>query len=161
MPEDMKLTATAEAYAALLAGRLEHEPPSKILHGISPEDAMRVIEDLPYTIAGLVAHLSFWQQRRLRAARGEQLDYPDDFVLGTTDFPPVSAREWQALCAGFLQSLAELVELSRDTERMEAMPFEDRDGGFTLASHALHNTYHLGQIVLMRRLLGIWPPPEQ
>ena len=29
-----------------------------------------------------------------------------------------------------------------------------------LESLAAHNAYHLGRVVLLRQLLGIWPPPD-
>jgi hypothetical protein len=29
-----------------------------------------------------------------------------------------------------------------------------------LLSAALHNTHHLGQIITLRQLMGVWPPPS-
>ena len=29
-----------------------------------------------------------------------------------------------------------------------------------LESFAAHNAYHLGRVVLLRQLMGIWPPPS-
>jgi hypothetical protein len=35
---------------------------------------------------------------------------------------------------------------------------DDTSINYDLAGTALHNAYHLGQIVLLRRMQGLWPP---
>ena len=32
--------------------------------------------------------------------------------------------------------------------------------GDALMHLAQHNAYHLGQIVMLRQMLGVWPPPK-
>ena len=48
-----------------------------------------------------------------------------------------------------------------DLSLEEAIPAWEKANGYTaLEVLALHNSYHLGQIVLLRRILGAWPPPS-
>lgn len=50
--------------------------------------------------------------------------------------------------------------MSRDPENLERLIL---GGKFTVGLRMVwftgHNAYHLGQIVMMRRILGVWPPP--
>jgi hypothetical protein len=60
----------------------------------------------------------------------------------------------------FRKDLAEFIGLIRDPERdiYKKLPWGT---GQSLLREALlladHNSYHLGELVLVRRLLGIWP----
>ena len=66
---------------------------------------------------------------------------------------------WAQSVRSFRKDLAEFVNLIRDPERdiYEKFPWGT---GQTLLREALliadHNSYHLGELVLVRRLLGIW-----
>ena len=60
----------------------------------------------------------------------------------------------------------ELLPLPNDVEPVslgESVWLELRPRGIRrgegLAIVAQHNSYHLGQIVMLRRVLGAWPPP--
>ncbi|MDE0228934.1 MAG: hypothetical protein OXJ62_08795, partial [Spirochaetaceae bacterium] len=71
--------------------------------------------------------------------------------------PPEGA--WQTSVARFLADRAAMVELVSDSEADLYTPFAHGTGQ-TLMREALvvadHNSYHVGQIVLLRRLLGCW-----
>lgn len=159
MDEILRLKPSRAALAQLYSGTWEHEHPSRILAGISPEKSCQRLHGLPYNIAELLAHINFWQDRRLELTKG-QTNLPEDFQFGVTDFPAVGPEDWEALVAHFHRTLRELLETSTDNAAMEAVVFDDRDIGIVITSHALHNSYHFGEIVLMRRMLGIWPPPK-
>ena len=137
----------------LLTGEIEFRHARDILEGISAADACREIEGLPYSIAGLLAHMQWWQDRRLHLARGGEWE---PFELHVDDWPAISPANWDGLCASFLATLEQMAELTADSARMAEIIFEDRTVGEMLVSHAMHNAYHLGQIVLMRRMQGSW-----
>ena len=146
-----------DVLAILYGGEWEHEDPRKILGGITPELACREIAGLPYTIAGLLGHMNYWQDRRLELSQG-MAELPEDFEFGVTDFPAVGPDAWEAQVAHFHEVLAQILATPEREGALEQVHFGDRNVGIIITSHALHNSYHLGQIVLMRRLLGIWPP---
>ena len=137
----------------LLTGEMEFCHPREILAGISAADACRRIDGLPYSIAGLLAHMQWWQERRLHLALGGAWT---PFELQVDDWPAVSEGEWDRLCGDFLATLDHMAELTVDSVRMAEIIFEDRTVGEMLVSHATHNAYHLGQIVLFRRQMNKW-----
>ena len=49
-----------------------------------------------------------------------------------------------------------MIELTIDPDVICREVYGKRNVGFMLASHAAHNAYHLGQIVLMLKLMGEW-----
>jgi hypothetical protein len=100
-----------------------------------------------------------WQTFVLRMVRGEAVrsDYREDA------FPDVQAPKteavWRALVAEFLAGSEEAARMAGDAEALEVR----LDDGLTVRERlellAVHNAYHLGKIVLLRQLLGIWVPP--
>ena len=150
------ISPSSSALATLYGGVWEHEDPKKILGGIDPETACREIEGLPYTIAGLLGHMNYWQDRRVELSEGFA-ELPEGFEFGVTDFPEVGPGEWDSQVEHFHATLAKLLATTEREGAMEQVHFGDRNVGMIITSHALHNSYHLGQIVLMRRLLGDWP----
>jgi uncharacterized damage-inducible protein DinB len=104
-------------------------------------------------------HLTKWQTFVLRMACGEAVrsDYQEE------EFPDAQAPEteeaWKGLVTEFLTGSAEAVSLAGDEDALR-VPLQD---GLTVRERlellAVHNAYHLGKIVLLRQLLGIWVPP--
>jgi len=141
----------------LLDGEWEFAGPPKALAGLSPEDACRPVPGLPYTIAQLLAHADWWQRRRIDSAQGAAWE---DFELQVDDWPEFAPEDWDQLVQSFLASCAELADLVGNGLDIQRAVYEDLTVGAMLVSHTLHNAYHLGQIVLIRRLLGLWPPAE-
>ncbi len=144
--------------ALMLDGTLEFPNPPMILTGLSAEEACRKITGLPYTIAQIVFHLHYWQQRQIHMTHGEDLPLPEGFEFGVTDFAPVEPHEWDGLREEFLESFEELLQAAERPELMQREPKPGRNVACLMANHALHNAYHLGQVVLLRRLMGNWSP---
>lgn len=72
---------------------------------------------------------------------------------------PADEKAWEKSVRAFKHDLKEMVELVRDekTDLFVKIPHGD---GQTVLREALlladHNAYHVGQLVLVRRLLGAW-----
>ncbi len=75
--------------------------------------------------------------------------------------PSWSAGEWDALAQTFVNGIDACVALT-EQEGMIDQPFlwgqHEMTVGSVLLSMAVHNGYHFGQIVLLRQMLGDWPP---
>lgn len=73
---------------------------------------------------------------------------------------PEDKDGWGKSVRDFRKDLAEFVGLIRDPER-DIHPKFSWGAGQSLLREALliadHNSYHLGELVVVRRLLGIWP----
>ncbi len=73
---------------------------------------------------------------------------------------PQSAIEWSESIDHFRRDLKRMSALvsSEDTDLFGKIPHGD---GQTILREALlvadHNAYHIGELVLLRRLLGVWP----
>lgn len=87
----------------------------------------------------------------------KELKFPDDYWPSSA--APPDGAAWEGSVAAFHRDLAEMQKLVADpgTDLYARIPWGD---GQTVLREALlvaaHNAYHLGQIVLLRRLLGEW-----
>lgn len=146
-------------------------PPSHVLEGVDDQLAHRRIPGAPHTIYEEVWHLAFWMEISLDWVAGKLTPYPEHASEGfpATTTEPWAAIPWAALKDRFLSGLASaaavagnpaemdapIVCLSRVPDEQRSMPARDQVEGI-----ATHNAYHLGRIVLLRQLLGSWPPPS-
>jgi len=154
MSAEFELSLNPAALQHLLQGTDEFLAPAVVLGGLSGEQACAELPSLPHSIAGLLGHMVFWQERRRAWARGEDAgEWTEE-----QNFPATSPAEWPALVERFLRGFADLCALCEDGNTAREL-YRGRSVGFMLASQSCHSAYHLGQIVLLRRLQGTWPPP--
>lgn len=149
----------------LLEGRGAHRDAAYVFGGIPPEARGKRPGDLPYSPWELLEHLRIAQWDILEFSRDpdhESPDWPKGYW--PTQPAPPSEDAWEESLASLLSDLAQMVELVRDPGGDLFTPFPWGDGQ-TLLREALvvadHNAYHLGQVVVVRRLLGAWPPPGE
>jgi len=73
---------------------------------------------------------------------------------------PLSEAEWEESVQAFQRDLHEMIELVR-SPRTDLCAKIPHGNGETIFREALvladHNSYHLGQLVDLRRALGAWP----
>lgn len=144
-----------EALERLLDEGSAFVPPSCALGGLSADSACRRVQGAPHTVAEIVAHLRFWQEYTLALARGEQPSPPAHADAG---WPAAGADDWDAQRRAFLEGLAETKRLAREEDL--SRPVRGRDTlGYELTLHVMHNAVHIGQVILLRQMLGAWPPP--
>ena len=155
MAAELEMSFNSAALLHLLKGTDEYLPPEQILSGLSGEQACTLIPGLPHSIATWLGHMLYWQERRLGWVKG--IEQPE--ITDTDNFPAVTSEQWPQLVVRFLASCEELAALVTPELCAQEL-YRGRSAGFAMASEACHNAYHMGQIVLMRRLLGLWPPPE-
>ena len=141
----------------LLTGCWEFAHPREILAGITPQEACSLVSGIPYSVAQILAHLQWWQNERISIALGGDLS---EFKPPFDDWPPVSPDDWDTLSSNFLAGFEQLLAITENVAAMQRIIFDDLKVGRMLLSHPMHNAYHLGQIVLIRRLQGTWPPAE-
>lgn len=148
---------TPEAVVELLRGGGEFNEPERILSDLTAEQAYQTPPGSPYSIAQVVAHLHYWQESQLANIRGELQARPEH--LDYTFAAPEPAQ-WEELVAAFLSGIKTMGNLAREKAEATSPDRADTSVPYDLAESALHNAYHLGQIVLLRRILGFWPPKE-
>ena len=116
---------------------------------------------LPHTGWQLLEHARIAQRDILEFSRNPKHVSPD-FPGGywpKTPMPP-NEQAWHDSVAAFEKDLTEMVRLVQNprTDLFARIPHGD---GQTILREALvladHNSYHLGQLVDLRRALGAWP----
>ena len=84
-----------------------------------------------------------------------ELKWPDDYW--PTAPAPKNDAEWEASAESVREDRARFIEMLQEEQRNLFEPFPWGDGQ-TLLREALlladHNSYHLGQLMLVRRMIG-------
>jgi uncharacterized damage-inducible protein DinB len=131
-------------------------PATRALDNLSPEQAVTKLEGWPHSIAEVVAHMLFWQRHDLQTI--ETGSEPE--VDQAENWPAVTSDDWPRLKDAFLAALEQAKEIARDPENLERVILGGKYSvGARLVWFTGHNAYHLGQVVMLRRILGAWPPP--
>lgn len=144
----------------MMRGGQAFQPREELLKGLTVQEAGEKTAGVPYTIWQLLEHLRFAQHDILdfcRNASYQEPDWPDDY------WPAQAVPPDQAALENTLKSLdrdlEEMVQLVQDRNLDLFEPFPHGQGQTLLREAMLvaeHNAYHIGQIVLLRRLLGHW-----
>lgn len=148
-------SASPGAVRELLQGGGEFVAPEKLLSDLTEAQANQQVSGSPYTIAQIVAHLHYWQGATLAHLNGADRERPAH--LDDTFASPPSGG-WGQLVVDFLGGIAVAAALATEKASATSPDRDDTNVGYDLAESALHNAYHLGQVVLLRQMLGFWPP---
>lgn len=88
----------------------------------------------------------------------QELAWPSDYWPENP--APPSEAAWDASIAAFRKNQAALRRVAQDADLFAVIP---HGSGQTYLRELLlvadHNAYHVGQLVVVRRLLGAWPAP--
>ena len=147
-----------------------------LLHGghahVTFDDAVRdlparlrgkVPRGLPYSAWQLVEHMRLAQEDILLFSRNrdgtyESPEWPEGYWPSTE--APLDDEDWDKATAAFRADRAAFEALISDPAQDLFAPFPWGEGQ-TLLREALliadHTSYHLGQLIAVRRLLGAWP----
>jgi hypothetical protein len=142
-------------------------PAANIVEGLVEATVHRRVPGAPHSIYEEIWHLDFWQDISLRWIEGEPLPYPEHADEG---FPKSTDEPWDTVRTRFLAGTREAAAIAGEEARLPVMVDCGIRTGETesrrmtvreqLESLAAHNAYHLGRVVLLRQLLGCWPPPS-
>ena len=115
----------------------------------------------PHSVWELLDHIRRTQHDLLEFCRNpsyHEPKWPDDYWPPAPE--PPSARAWTASVRGFRDDLAALRRLAEDPD-IDLFAAIPHGSGQTYLRELLlvadHNAYHVGQLVVVRRLLGAWP----
>ncbi len=144
----------------LLRGGGAHLDFEKAIAGLPPEVRGAKPAGQPHTPWRLLEHLRIAQRDILEFSRNPKHVSPrfPEGYWPTGDAPP-DDNAWDRSVAGFRADLRAMQDLVADPASDLFTPFAHGEGQ-TLLREALlvadHNAYHLGQLVLVRRLVGAW-----
>jgi uncharacterized damage-inducible protein DinB len=150
MAENIEIATRSISRA--LSGRGSHLEPSRVFENLDWKLAAARPDGVSHSIFQVLHHMVFWQDWILKWLDGKRLSTAGSWRSG----PLTSRIEWERAIARFKAGLA---ELSRRAH--EESPF-DKSGKTSrlemLHTAASHNSYHCGQIVILRQMLKSWPP---
>jgi hypothetical protein len=130
------------------------------------------VKDWPAILQGKkpegAAHSPWEVLEHMRLAQWDILEFTRDPKHVSPEFPagywpktqaPTDSKAWNKSVAAFRSDLKAMIEIveSKSTDFFAPLPHGD---GQTILREALlvadHNAYHLGELLLLRRLLGAW-----
>ncbi len=149
--------------AALLHGGQAHVPLLPAVKNFPPEHRGAVPVGLPYSAWQILEHIRITQRDILNFSAPptggyHALEWPANYWPRSTE-PPTPAS-WDQTIAAIQTDLDTFLALIQDPNADLAKPFRWGDGQNLLREAFLiadHNAYHLGELIVVRRLLGIWP----
>jgi len=161
--------AQTEGWRAIVASSLDweqaHTSFENALRGIAPELRGRRPKGFPHSAWELLEHIRITQRDLLDFIQNpdyvEKLEWPKDYW--PQNAAPTSEKAWNESVAGWRKDRMALERFTVDGE-IDLTQKIARGTGQTYLRTILvavdHAAYHVGQIVAVRQLLGIWPPPK-
>jgi hypothetical protein len=155
-----KLLREQIAYA--LSGEGAHAGFDDSVNRLDPALRGRRPEGAAHSPWELLEHIRLAQSDILRFTRNypdyAPLDFPDGY-WPRTQAPP-DDEAWERSVVTFRTDLSEFAKLVTDESKDLLAPLPQSKSGASIMAQALlvadHNSYHLGQLVMLRRLLGAW-----
>ena len=148
--------STSDLIRKSLHGEWTHPDPTKTMEGVDWKKAGEKIPNLPYTIWQLYCHAEYWQRLILLGLKGETVTWPENLEDSwPTSHTVESEQEFQQLVTEFNQQIEEIESLLNDDMLDEDFPGGDgMNKAEFLRVLISHNSYHVGQIIILKRLLG-------
>jgi uncharacterized damage-inducible protein DinB len=145
----------------LLTGGQAHAGVKSILESITPQARNTRLPGMSHTIWELLEHM--------RIAQEDILRYTLDSTWVSPSFPdgywpdqskPMTESDWDSTLDKFQADLNEVIQLLEDLTIDLTTEIPHGEGHTYLREILLvadHNSYHLGQIVQIRKAIGDWP----
>jgi uncharacterized damage-inducible protein DinB len=153
----------------LLVGRGAHADPLACVEDLTADLAGRTPPGFTHSIFEIAAHLNYWMKYDLKRMRGAPDPYPAHAAESWPGRPHVRDADWKKEVETFRRLLEDVASACRSRAAgwlRQAPPTHashERNAstvGAMIFQTITHNSYHLGQIVDLRRALGAWPPAQ-
>lgn len=124
------------------------------LEDVTLTEALTEIQDLN-TIAKLVYHSNYYVEAIIRVLNDKPIDAKDEFSFDHPNF--TSESEWENFKRATLANIEDLANLVEDLndEDLERTFVDEKYGTYYRNLHGVieHSHYHLGQIVILKKLV--------
>lgn len=139
----MDAKTTAEALYQVWVGA-DFPAPASILRNVKKEDAATIPAGFKYSLLTLVEHTDFWQRIWLGRLTGSRR--PDM----TKDWRVPDVSEWVEVRKRFLENFEKALAVAQAEPFVHRLKSDD-EACRVLTQIAVHNAYHIGQFVLVKR----------
>jgi uncharacterized damage-inducible protein DinB len=138
-----------------------HMDPFQVIAGLSDEDVNRSPAEGVMTIWEQVTHLQFWQDILMQNIKEGKPNWHN--IDWKNAYPP-DYRTLHGGWIGFSQVVKDTIIQMQDLAKNCNLTCLYPDISNTSAVYLLrivcsHLSYHVAQIALTRKILGLWPPP--
>jgi hypothetical protein len=148
----------------LLRQSRSHVGLRRALDGFPMALAGRQVDESLHTAWQLVEHLRLAAEDLVsycRDAEYQDLGWPDGYWPATAE--PPSEEAWQESLRRLFEATEALAAMVEDGEHdlFNPIPSAKKNHHHTLRAALIlldHNGYHAGQLIDLRRALGVWPP---
>ena len=150
-----------EIVASSLDWEQAHASLDSSLAGLAAELRGKRAEGFPHSVWELADHIRRTQYDLLDFCRNphyEEIKWPDDYWPKSS--APANEAEWTATIDAIHRDSKALAEFTKDTSRDLTDRIPHGSGQTYLRTVLVavdHMSYHVGQIIAVRRLLGAWP----
>jgi len=156
---EKELARTRKMVEESLTGKGAHVAPDTVFEGLSWNEAGSQPKGGGHTVYQLLEHIRYWQDWVLQWLDGKNPRVPAHASGGWPEtVGTASAQEWTRAVQNFRNGLHQL------EHRVRSAGLIGKNGGKSplemLQTIATHNSYHIGEVVAVRQLMGSWPPPK-
>ncbi|UOG73296.1 hypothetical protein MTX78_14310 [Hymenobacter tibetensis] len=130
----------------------------KAFDNLTPENSGQGQEQFPTSVWQILNHLLKWQAGQLHALRGNTAEHP--FSEATTWLSQRAPSSEAVLQEAVAQFHGQLAAFQTELHYMAATEEADRKLKI-LQEVVLHLAFHVGEVVLIRRVQGSYPLPDQ
>lgn len=151
---------TVNTLREMLEGKHAHATLEDAVKGLPAKLRGEVPNDLPYSLWQLLEHIRITQWDILEFSKNpkhESPSWPDEYW--PKDPEPPSSDAWEKTVKAIEKDREAFVKLLEAKDADLYTPFEHGDGQNLLREAILiidHTSYHVGEMVVLRRLLGAW-----
>jgi uncharacterized damage-inducible protein DinB len=152
----------------LLHGEGAHANPIACIEDLPADLAARTIPCFPHSTWQLVNHMNYWMDYELHRIAGGAPPYPQHAESSwLSDAAAPTEAAWTQAISDFRNLIAKLTELAKSSTQFlnrEVPPASLQQSQHSSTVAAIlwqlvaHNSYHSGQIALLRRCSNAWPP---
>jgi uncharacterized damage-inducible protein DinB len=157
-----------ETFRELLRGKKAHVDPVASLADVPAAVAGKTVAGYPHSVWQIVGHMNYWMDYEMRRIAGERPAYPEHAIESwPTSVSPASDEEWKSERDRLAVLIDQLAALSESAPEVLNAPVDSANEAPASNPYSLeavlwqtlvHNSYHAGQIALLLRCLGLWPP---
>lgn len=143
-----------------ISGKNAHLSINKALIGLKLDISGKKVINTPYTIWQLLNHLNYWQTKFLQKLQGKEVSFNINWEEGWEG--SLNAANQEILDRKIKNLLGNIVKatdiLISEGDKVEPHKYY-QDKFDVLQAMASHISYHLGELIILRRMFGAWNAP--
>lgn len=152
----LMLEILQDVFTRGLEGLDSHINPEKALLNVDAELAKKKIEKFHHSIWDLLHHMDTWQNVVIESIEGKDIDWED--ISKNKNWPTEesknNSKNFERLMTSFLEGTNRVKQLIKSTDLAKPIPsWRDVPALTALMVVITHNSYHLGQIMVLKKNL--------